>query len=437
MSGFAHDVAGGQGNLIITQLQSPNFNMATQTGWAILKNGTAFFFSIDIEGGTIIGPDYIINTAGFFIYSSSPGAGSLIASITAASGVDGFGNSYSNGINAYPSVGSTTVFQGQQMAVGLNQVSTASTGFGFSVSNLTNPEFSSPGVFAGATPNGAHSSGPVAILDVITGRANNTDVAAEILMQSQATAGSPTNGLIQAAAGSVSLGYNQTLIANDNIGYWLFGQVLTVPPTATVTNCNLWSALSTNSVGISTAALGGAGSVGMQGAIPVTQADTTLITNTANTAYQALSKIWTVPANDVLTHTVYRLTVAGAGTWGATQEQLFFQLSGMGSGGMAPIIFGSGLFPISTAFAFKVVAELATTNATTGRCTVHVTLSVNNGNALVVANASTQGTISGTSWASPVTLVTNTATNLALQSKFGGAFGTIASAYSIFERLAA
>lgn len=50
MAGFAHDVAGGQGNLIIAQLQSPNFSLAGQTGWAILKNGSAYFFNVTASG---------------------------------------------------------------------------------------------------------------------------------------------------------------------------------------------------------------------------------------------------------------------------------------------------------------------------------------------------------------------------------------------------
>jgi hypothetical protein len=52
MSGFAHDIAGGSGDLVISQLQSPNFSIAGQTGWAILKDGDAYFYSVTIPGGT-------------------------------------------------------------------------------------------------------------------------------------------------------------------------------------------------------------------------------------------------------------------------------------------------------------------------------------------------------------------------------------------------
>jgi hypothetical protein len=60
---------------------------------------------------------------------------------------------------------------------------------------------------------------------------------------------------------------------------------------------------------------------------------------------------------------------------------------------------------------------------------------VNNGNAIVNSNAATNSTVPFTSWQSPITVVTNVNTNLTLQSKFQGAFGSIASGYSLFERL--
>jgi len=48
--GFQHAIAGGQGKLIVSQLQSPNFDLGTLTGWAILKNGNAYFFNITATG---------------------------------------------------------------------------------------------------------------------------------------------------------------------------------------------------------------------------------------------------------------------------------------------------------------------------------------------------------------------------------------------------
>lgn len=51
MAGFAHDVAGGQGNLVVTALQSPNY-VAGVSGWKIAQNGDAEFNSVVIPPGT-------------------------------------------------------------------------------------------------------------------------------------------------------------------------------------------------------------------------------------------------------------------------------------------------------------------------------------------------------------------------------------------------
>jgi hypothetical protein len=51
--GFQHAIAGGQGKLIVTQLQSPNFQLSPLTGWAIDKDGNAYFASIVLPPGTV------------------------------------------------------------------------------------------------------------------------------------------------------------------------------------------------------------------------------------------------------------------------------------------------------------------------------------------------------------------------------------------------
>lgn len=96
--GFAVPIVAGQ-QLLIPGIESPNFSIAGQSGWAILQNGLAYFYAVTLSGGTITGPDYIINPAGIFIYSGPPAAGNLIVSIAPAAGVDGFTNPYPQGIN--------------------------------------------------------------------------------------------------------------------------------------------------------------------------------------------------------------------------------------------------------------------------------------------------------------------------------------------------
>ena len=100
MSGFADPIVGGSGNLIRQQIQSPNFNLAAKTGWAILKNGNAYFFNVTATG-TITSTTVVVQgaTGGVFIYSGVPANGNLIIAIAGQAGTDSFGNSYSQGFS--------------------------------------------------------------------------------------------------------------------------------------------------------------------------------------------------------------------------------------------------------------------------------------------------------------------------------------------------
>lgn len=96
---FAHDIAGGQGNLIAASFQSPNY-VPGVSGWQVTIQGDAEFNNVTIRG-QFLGTDFIINSAGAFFYSSTPAHGNLIASIAAAAGTDSFSNAYLIGICSY------------------------------------------------------------------------------------------------------------------------------------------------------------------------------------------------------------------------------------------------------------------------------------------------------------------------------------------------
>lgn len=51
MAGFSHDIAGGNGNLVVTSVQSPNFVHGV-SGWRIARDGTAEFHSISLPSGS-------------------------------------------------------------------------------------------------------------------------------------------------------------------------------------------------------------------------------------------------------------------------------------------------------------------------------------------------------------------------------------------------
>jgi hypothetical protein len=97
--GFSNPIVGGGGALVYPSVHSPNFNVANppaspNPSWAILKTGLAYFFGLIVTGGTITGPNYVINSAGAFFYSGTPAPGNLVATIAGAAGTDTVGNAY-------------------------------------------------------------------------------------------------------------------------------------------------------------------------------------------------------------------------------------------------------------------------------------------------------------------------------------------------------
>ena len=96
---FAHDVAGGQGNLIIASLQSPNF-VDQVSGWQVTKAGDAQFNNVETRG-SFYGFEFIINDSGAFFYTGTPAHGNLQASIASTAGTDPFTNPYGAGFNLY------------------------------------------------------------------------------------------------------------------------------------------------------------------------------------------------------------------------------------------------------------------------------------------------------------------------------------------------
>lgn len=77
----------GAGVLRYPQVMSPNFNLqdpmaSPAQSWALLQSGLAYLFGVVLTGGTITGPDYIVDPTGFYFYSSNPpAAGNLVQSI--------------------------------------------------------------------------------------------------------------------------------------------------------------------------------------------------------------------------------------------------------------------------------------------------------------------------------------------------------------------
>lgn len=96
MGGFSNPIIGGGGSLVYPAIKSPNFSLADQTGWAIMKDGSAYFFNVTATGA-VTANSVIIDgpTGGLFIYDGPPAFGSLVLAATGAAGTDRYGNAYS------------------------------------------------------------------------------------------------------------------------------------------------------------------------------------------------------------------------------------------------------------------------------------------------------------------------------------------------------
>jgi hypothetical protein len=108
--------------LLVPAINSPNFNLQTPASspspsWAILQNGLAYFFGLVLSGGTITGPDYIINTSGIFIYNGAPALGNLIGSWAGVAGTDAFGNVFPQGFSITQGSISGSVFTGTNFVI--------------------------------------------------------------------------------------------------------------------------------------------------------------------------------------------------------------------------------------------------------------------------------------------------------------------------------
>jgi hypothetical protein len=179
-----------------------------------------------------------------------------------------------------------------------------------------------------------------------------------------------------------------------------------------------------------TTATGYSGTLGLGGV------STTLHTVT-QAALNPLSDAWPVAANDPDALTCYRLTVGLSGTTGTAQETLEFALVAFGTT-LATFTIGAAEWPVSTAFAGKLVCEIAFNTAAQVRSSISGTLNVSGANQL--SNAGTVNAGGGFGTLAGLQAVTVApAQTVQLQAAWGSAAvgATVSGGYSIMERLGA
>lgn len=87
-----NEIVGGT-VLRIPAIQSPNFSITNQTGWAINQDGSAYFFNVNSFGNVTI-----TSGGALFFYTGPPALGNLIGSWSPTAGVDANGNAYPAGL---------------------------------------------------------------------------------------------------------------------------------------------------------------------------------------------------------------------------------------------------------------------------------------------------------------------------------------------------
>lgn len=104
MSGFSHDLAGGDGNLNITSFQNPTYVPGTN-GWQVTKEGSAEFNNVTVRGTVEAGFFIGYGDAGeILIYTGNPQTdptATLLLSVSSAAGADPFGFAYGLGFYLY------------------------------------------------------------------------------------------------------------------------------------------------------------------------------------------------------------------------------------------------------------------------------------------------------------------------------------------------
>lgn len=306
MSGFQHDIAGGNGDLVVTSVQSPNF-VSGSAGWQIAKDGSAEFNDLVIRG-TFKGTDFELNSNGLFFYNGTPAAGNLILSIASAAGTDEFGNSYLAG------------FTSTNLSGGEPQVNLFTGGISFI--NKT-----SPGT-APCSVDGTCTSS-VAELDISSGQISNSSVNSQISLLDGITGG--------VGGGVVGLIDTQGALRNDTALY-LVESLTTTPPSTGATEAVLYC----DSNGI----LRVMNNSGAGGVPAITRADTTQHTN-ANNGTQLISTAWTIPADDLQVGTIYMVETLFTGTF---ENQTLTWNSRFDSTDRAGVTIGSGFFTSGTGF---------------------------------------------------------------------------------------
>ena len=215
MAGFAHDIAGGSGNLVATSVQSPNFVHGV-SGWRIAKDGSAEFQDVIIPAGSGGAVVTFASTA-----PASPHTGDLWYNTAAGLEVSQWDGSawqpYQFGTGAIANGAITTALIASG-AVGTTQIASAAiTGpllasAAVGTANIASGAVTATQIAAAAAILGSQlsaaagitggqvASGTITAGNIAAGTITATEIAAGTIVSSLIAANAITTGLIAAGA---------------------------------------------------------------------------------------------------------------------------------------------------------------------------------------------------------------------------------------------
>lgn len=166
---------------------------------------------------------------------------------------------------------------------------------------------------------------------------------------------------------------------------------------------------------------------GYTGVIPATQSDSTTFTVTG-TGLVALSKAWDVPANDAAANTIYRLTVWGNGTQGATARNLSWTVH-FGTVSIISLSVNATAWTASVGANWRLQLELQCTSAGTGG-------NMNADGIFLLSNNSTSAAIYAVALVDNTNAINTTIDNkIQMLAQWSNTGSTVSSYGSILERI--
>jgi hypothetical protein len=311
------------------------------------------------------GKTVIINKSGLFVYNGIPALGNLVGSISAAPGIDKYGNVYAATMSSYQgnNVASLinaqvaftdTLFTVNPATIGLATITALTSSIGLSSGN------SVLGVVTGSLILVDANGGFIANVPMMkfggTILAEFASAGGQLLVAENTTA-APSNSnsqIINAAVGDNAFGimvfgdtFNRLRVNSD-------GKILWGPGNATQ-DTNLYRASASQ---LQTDNEFNWTSPG--GTVYAAQGSTTanLNVNTVTAATLGNLTNQTIPASDVSVGSVYKLRAFGQGTWGSTQQQLTFEAT-LGGTILCSCAIAATAFAASAIFDWEAEVTLA------------------------------------------------------------------------------